>query len=63
MGGTLSIGGVTPVMNNTQLAMEFQARSLRLQIDTFEEIGQLSVELIRAALVSPGTGARFDLSA
>ena len=54
------MGGVTPVLSSTQLAVELQAASLRTQIEVVEEVGELTVALIRSAVLHRGTGAQFD---
>jgi hypothetical protein len=54
------MGGVTPVLSSTQLAVKLQAASLRTQIEVVEEVGELTVALIRSAVLPRGTGAQFD---
>ena len=63
MGGSVGVGGVTPVLIGAQFAIEFQARSLRTQLETIEELGRLTVELIRSAALPSDPGARLDINA
>ena len=54
---------MTPVLLSTQFAIEFQARALRTQIETIEELGQFTLELIRSAALPSDPGARLDINA
>jgi hypothetical protein len=57
------MGGVTPVLSSTQLAVELQAASLRTQIETVEEAGELTVALIRSTVLPRDTGTQLDFHA
>lgn len=61
MADIAAIGSVGPGLEGMRLAIEWQARTLKMQADTLEEMGDLALTLIRSATVDPPVGQNLDL--
>ena len=55
------VAGLGPSLTGPQLAIEYQARTLSLQIDAIDEEGRLALELIESASIDPNVGQNVNV--